>query len=137
MGLSHVIKRKPCNILAQCYKAVNCLLVRSAWCRLCMYAAVFCSQWHTSHGTVNKSSCCSDSACFCLQCTARPSRIVFSECLSVVCVHVYRVGAAMLRGEYEQAVRLIMQPREGDREEGVEARRLYLDKGDIEVQYDE
>ena len=41
-----------------------------------------------------------------------------------------RVGAALLRGEYEAAVRLIMQPRDGEREETAEARKLYLQKGD-------
>ena len=46
-----------------------------------------------------------------------------------LCVCVSRVGAALLRAEYEQAVRLILQPREGDREEAVDARRLYLDNG--------
>ena len=40
-----------------------------------------------------------------------------------------RVGAALLRGQYEEAVQLIMQPRDGEREESAEARRLYLDKG--------
>jgi len=40
-----------------------------------------------------------------------------------------RVGAALLRGQYQEAVRLIMQPRDGEREESAEARRLYLEKG--------
>ncbi len=40
-----------------------------------------------------------------------------------------RVGAALLRERYEEAVRLIMQPRDGEREETAEARRLYLEKG--------
>lgn len=47
-----------------------------------------------------------------------------------------RVGAALLRGEYEEAVRLIMQPRDGEREETVEARRLYLDKGKSACSHD-
>ena len=40
-----------------------------------------------------------------------------------------RVGAALLRGQYQEAVRLIMQPRDGEREESAEARQLYLEKG--------
>ena len=35
----------------------------------------------------------------------------------------------MLQGEYQKAVQLILQPREGEREETAEARRLYLEKG--------
>lgn len=40
-----------------------------------------------------------------------------------------RVGVALLQGEYEKAVKLIMQPRDGEREETAEARRLYLETG--------
>lgn len=40
-----------------------------------------------------------------------------------------RVGVALLQGEYKQAVQLIMQPRDGEREETAEARRLYLETG--------
>ncbi|KAL0027136.1 hypothetical protein WJX79_009492 [Trebouxia sp. C0005] len=46
-------------------------------------------------------------------------------------VPTHKVGAALLRGHYEEAVRLIMQPRDGEREETAEARRLYLEKGDV------
>ena len=35
----------------------------------------------------------------------------------------------MLKGEYEEAVRLIMQPLEGEREDSAVARNLYLQKG--------
>lgn len=40
-----------------------------------------------------------------------------------------RVGVALLQGQYEEAVRLIMQPRDGEREETAQARRLYLEQG--------
>ena len=40
-----------------------------------------------------------------------------------------RVGVALLRGEYKEAVQLIMQPRDGERQETAEARRLYLETG--------
>ena len=40
-----------------------------------------------------------------------------------------RVGVALLQGEYKEAVQLIMQPRDGEREETAEARRLYLETG--------
>ena len=56
-----------------------------------------------------------------------------SAAVSFKCSQTCRVGAALLRGEYEEAVRLIMQPREGEREETAEARRLYLDKGGFAV----
>ncbi|DBB03074.1 TPA: hypothetical protein ACH3X1_013389 [Trebouxia sp. C0004] len=46
-------------------------------------------------------------------------------------VPTHKVGATLLRGRYEEAVRLIMQPRDGEREETAEARRLYLEKGDV------
>ncbi|KAL0052217.1 hypothetical protein WJX82_010083 [Trebouxia sp. C0006] len=46
-------------------------------------------------------------------------------------VPTHKVGAALLRGQYQEAVRLIMQPRDGEREESAEARRLYLEKGDV------
>ena len=42
---------------------------------------------------------------------------------------VARVGAAMLRGEYEQAVRLIMQPDVNEKAESAAARALYLEQG--------
>ena len=44
-----------------------------------------------------------------------------------------RVGAALLRGEWEAAVKLVMEQREGERPENVEGRRLYLEEGDIQV----
>ena len=40
-----------------------------------------------------------------------------------------RVGVALLQGEYKKAVQLIMQPRDGEREETAEARQLYLETG--------
>lgn len=46
-------------------------------------------------------------------------------------VPTHRVGVALLQGQYEEAVRLIMQPRDGEREETAQARRLYLEQGDV------
>ena len=40
-----------------------------------------------------------------------------------------RVGVALLQGKYKKAVQLIMQPRDGEREETAEARQLYLETG--------
>ena len=45
-----------------------------------------------------------------------------------------RVGAAMLRGKYEEAVRLIMQPHAGEKEDSAAARALYLEHGGCLVQ---
>ena len=42
---------------------------------------------------------------------------------------VCRVGVALLQGDYKKAVQLIMEPRDGEREESAEARRLYLQTG--------
>lgn len=48
--------------------------------------------------------------------------------VSMLSLIVGRVGAAMLKGEYEEAVRLIMQPHEGEREDSAAARNLYLQR---------
>ncbi len=39
----------------------------------------------------------------------------------------------MLRGQYEEACRMVMTGREDERPEVAAARRLFLDKGDIKV----
>ena len=38
----------------------------------------------------------------------------------------------MLKGDWREAVRLIMQPHESEKEDSAQARRLYLDGGDAE-----
>lgn len=43
------------------------------------------------------------------------------------------MGAALLRGEWQSAVQLIMQGGEGERQEFREARALYTEKGDVQV----
>lgn len=42
-----------------------------------------------------------------------------------------RIGALLLKGEWKAAVELIMGRVEGERSENDEARRLFLDKGDV------
>lgn len=37
----------------------------------------------------------------------------------------------MLQGQHEEAVRLIMKPRDGEKEDTAQARRLYLETGAI------
>ncbi|KAK9809841.1 hypothetical protein WJX72_000220 [[Myrmecia] bisecta] len=46
-------------------------------------------------------------------------------------IGTHRVGAKLLRGEWREAVELIMQPKDAERAENVDARQLYLQKGDI------
>ena len=36
-----------------------------------------------------------------------------------------------MKGEWEAAVQLIMEPREGEKEQATEARRLFLEEGDL------
>ena len=42
-----------------------------------------------------------------------------------------RVGIALLKGQWEEAVRLIMQPSSHERADSEAAKKLYLDQGDI------
>jgi hypothetical protein len=49
------------------------------------------------------------------------------------CCCCCRVGAALLRGEWQAAVRLIMQGGPGERREYRQARALYMEQGDIQV----
>lgn len=42
-----------------------------------------------------------------------------------------RVGLLLLKGEWKEAVRLIMQPHEGERDDNDRARKAFLDEGDI------
>ena len=39
-----------------------------------------------------------------------------------------RVGSLLLKGDWEAAVKLVMSPREGDREDAQRARQLFLDR---------
>uniref|UniRef100_A0A383W6L3 TRUD domain-containing protein n=1 Tax=Tetradesmus obliquus TaxID=3088 RepID=A0A383W6L3_TETOB len=47
-------------------------------------------------------------------------------------VPTHRVGAALLRGEWQGAVRLVMQGGPGERREYRQARALYMEQGDIQ-----
>eukprot|EP00878_Enallax_costatus_P019895 GHUV01021006.1.p1 GENE.GHUV01021006.1~~GHUV01021006.1.p1 ORF type:complete len:667 (+),score=201.67 GHUV01021006.1:67-2067(+) len=47
-------------------------------------------------------------------------------------VPTHRVGAALLRGKWKEAVQLIMQGGDGERQEFREARALFTEKGDIQ-----
>ena len=42
-----------------------------------------------------------------------------------------RVGIALLKGQWEEAVRLIMQPSSHERADSQAAKKLYLEQGDI------
>ena len=44
----------------------------------------------------------------------------------------HSIGLQLLKGEWREAVRLILQPHEGEREDSAAARRLYLDGDDIQ-----
>ncbi|KAK9845240.1 hypothetical protein WJX81_000864 [Elliptochloris bilobata] len=47
------------------------------------------------------------------------------------CSSTHRTGALLLRGEWREAVRAIMAGRASERPEAAEARRAYLDRGDV------
>ena len=42
-----------------------------------------------------------------------------------------RIGASLLKGDWQGAIDLIMKPHDDDREDNAAPRRLYSDKGDL------